>query len=86
MDTLYLILFMMIILGGSVGGYIYYLREKTEQLKYIRRGFCPSCKQDQIQLVDKRSHGCCGPEIVTYECEVCGYTNTFTVEKGSCGL
>ena len=86
MDMLYLILFLLIILIGSVMGYIYYLKEKNQQLDTIKRGFCPSCKQDTIELTDRRSGGCSGPQIVTYECSACGYTNTFSVGGGSCGI
>lgn len=87
MDTVYLILFLLIILGGSVAGYAYYLKEKKEQLDTIRRGFCPSCKQNTIELTDKRSGGCSGSQILTFECTSCGYTNTFSVTGGgSCGI
>ncbi len=86
MDALYLIFFMLIVLIGSVLGYIYYLKEKKEQLDSIGRGFCPRCKQNTIVLIDKRSHGCCGPQTVSFECEACGYTNSFVVQNDSCGI
>jgi len=75
------------VLIGSVTVYIYYLKEKKEQLDAINRGFCPKCKQDSIELVDQRSGGCSGPRIMSYECHICGYHNSFSVENtsGSCG-
>ena len=86
MDMLYLILFLLITLIGTVATYIYYLKEKKAQLDAIRRGFCPSCKQNTIEITDQRSSGCCGPKIITFECNSCGYTNTFSIENGSCGI
>lgn len=66
--------------------YTYYLKEKKEELDTIRRGFCPRCKQDSIVLIDQRSGGCSGPKIMTYECNACGYHNSFSVEEGGgCG-
>lgn len=83
----YLLAFMLILLAGSVFVYIYYLKEKKEQLASIQRGFCPQCKQDGITLTDQRSGGCSGPKILTYTCPNCNYTNTFAVEgSGSCGV
>ena len=76
----YLLAFMLIILVGSVMVYIYYLKEKKEQLDSIRRGFCPSCKQDDIALTDPRSAGCSAPKMLTFECLSCGYINSFTVD------
>jgi len=82
----YLLAFLLIILVGSVLVYIYYLKEKKEQLDSIRRGFCPQCKQNAIELTDERSGGCSGPQILSYECMECGYTNSFAVDNGgSCG-
>jgi RNase P subunit RPR2 len=77
---------MLIILVGSVLGYVYYLKEKKEQLDAIKRGFCPSCHQKSINITDQRSAGCCGPKIVTFECTNCGYENSFSIEGGSCGI
>ncbi|GEM_PF-458933 len=77
----YLLAFMLIILVGSVMVYIYYLKEKKEQLDSIRRGFCPRCKQDDIELTDQRSSGCSGPKMLTFECLSCGYINSFAVDS-----
>jgi RNase P subunit RPR2 len=77
---------MLILLFGSVFVYIYYLKEKKEQLDAIKRGFCPRCHQKGIELTDKRSGGCSGPQMLTFECLECGYVNSFAVENGgSCG-
>jgi len=77
---------MLIILLGSVFVYIYYLKDKKEQLDAIKRGFCPKCHQNSIELTDQRSSGCSGPKILSYECLECGYVNSFAVENGgSCG-
>lgn len=82
----YLLAFMLIILAGSVFVYVYYLKEKKEQLDSIKRGFCPKCKQDAIELTDQRSGGCSGPKILSFECLSCGYANSFAVENdSSCG-
>ena len=88
---IYLLLFLLIVLIGSVSVYIYYLKEKKEHLDAINRGFCPKCKQKSIVLTDQRSGGCSGPKIVSFECEACGYYNSFSIEThggcsgGSCG-
>jgi len=82
----YLLAFMLIILIGSVLVYIYYLKEKKEQLDTIKRGVCPKCKQKTIELSDQRSGGCSGPKILSFECLECGYGNSFAVENNSsCG-
>ena len=77
----YLLAFMLIILVGSVLVYIYYLKEKKEELDSIRRGFCPRCKQNTIELTDQRSSGCSGPQMMSFECLSCGYINSFAVEN-----
>ncbi|MCF6206855.1 MAG: hypothetical protein L3J47_08220 [Sulfurovum sp.] len=83
---IYLLLFLIIVLVGSVTVTIYYLKEKNEELNAIKRGFCPRCRKDTIELVDQRSGGCSGPKILTYECSECGYHNSFSVEEqGGCG-
>jgi len=84
-DTLYLLLFMLIILIGSVLGYIYYLKEKKEHLDSIKRGFCPQCHQKSIIMSDQRSAGC-GPKIVSFKCTNCDYENAFSIDGGSCGI
>jgi len=76
---------MIIILAGSVLGYVYYLKEKKEHLDAIRRGFCPRCHQKSIEITDQRSAGC-GPKLVTFECWNCGYSNSFSIDGGGCGL
>jgi len=82
----YLLAFLLIVLIGSVTVYIYYLREKKAELAGIRQGFCPKCHQNSIELTDKRNGGCGGPALLTFSCNVCGYTNSFaTHESGSCG-
>jgi len=82
----YLLAFMLIILVGSILVYIYYLKEKKEQLDSIRRGFCPQCKQKSIELSDQRSGGCSGPQMLSFTCLECGYANSFAVDNaGSCG-
>jgi len=84
---IYLLVFMLIILLGSVLVYIYYLKEKKEQLDTIRRGFCPQCKQNSIELTDQRSGGCSGPQMLSFECLECGYINSFSVDNSDncCG-
>jgi RNase P subunit RPR2 len=72
----------LIVLIGSVTVYIYYLKEKKVELDSIRRGFCPRCKHNSIELIDQRSGGCSGPKILTFECSECGYHNSFSVEEG----
>ena len=84
---IYLLAFMLIILAGSVFVYVYYLKEKKEQLDAIRRGFCPQCKHNSIELTDQRSSGCSGPKILSFECLECGYINSFAVDNSDscCG-
>ncbi len=82
----YLIAFLLIVLIGSVTVYIYYLKEKREELASIERGFCPKCHQDTIELTDKRGGGCSGATLLTFTCTACGYTNSFATQGGgSCG-
>jgi len=82
----YLLAFLLIILSGSILVYVYYLKEKKEALDSIKRGFCPRCHQNSIELVDQRSSGCSGPKLLAYECLACGYYNSFAVENsGNCG-
>jgi RNase P subunit RPR2 len=75
---------MLLILAGSVLVYVYYLKEKKEQLASISRGFCPKCHQKTIELIDERSAGCSGPKLLSFECTECGYHNSFSVDN-SCG-
>ena len=78
---IYLLAFMLIILVGSILVYIYYLKEKKEQLSSIRRGFCPRCKQKSIELTDQRSGGCSSPQILSFKCLECDYINSFAVDN-----
>jgi len=80
---IYLLAFLIIVLFGIVIVYIYYLKEKNEQLNSIKRGFCPKCKKDTIELTDNRSGGCGSPRLVSFECCECGYANSFSIEGGN---
>lgn len=77
----YLLAFMLIIFIGSIVVYIYYLKEKKDELETIRRGYCPQCKQNSIELTDQRSGGCSGPQILTFKCFSCDYINSFAVNN-----
>ena len=79
---IYLLAFLVIVLSGSVSVYVYYLKDKNEQLNSIKRGFCPKCKQKNVELIDKRSGGCGSPSLITFECLDCGYTNSFAMNGG----
>ena len=81
---MYLLLFLIIVLAGSVSVYIFYLKEKKEHLRAIQTGKCPKCHNESITLSDQRGGGC-GPKLVSYYCTECGYENSFSVE-GSCSL
>lgn len=82
---IYLILFLAIIFFGSIISYIYYLNDKTSQLNLIKKSICPACKESTIEMSDQRGAGC-GPKLVTFECSSCGYENSFSINKGSCGI
>ena len=84
--SIYLLAFLIIIFVGSIATYIYYLKDKKDQLQTIRRGFCPKCHTKGIELIDTRSTGCSGPKMLTYECPECGYTNSFAVQNGGCDI
>jgi len=77
----YLLAFLLLLLLGSVIVYTYYLKEKKEELDSIKRGFCPQCKEEGIELTDQRSGGCSGPKMMMFECLSCGYTNSFAVQN-----
>ncbi len=82
----YLLVFLLIVLAGSILVYVYYLKEKKEELDSIKRGFCPRCHHENIELVDRRGGGCSGALLLSYECADCGYYNSFAVENdGGCG-
>jgi len=77
----YLLTFLLIIFIGSMLVYVYYLSEKKEQLNSIRRGFCPQCRQDSIELIEQRSEGCSGIQLLSYKCSSCEYANSFTTSS-----
>jgi len=80
----YLLFFLLIIIIGSVVSYIYFMREKKENLKAIEQGICPKCHKPTMILIDQRSTGCGGPKLLTFECQECKYVNSFNVNGGSC--
>ncbi len=83
--NVYLLFFLLITIVGLVISYIYFMREKKENLQAIQQGICPKCKQKNMELIDQRSTGCSGPKMLTFECKKCGYINTFNVNfNGSC--
>ena len=80
--TVFLLVF--IVLSSAIG-YTYYLREKNQELDKIEEGFCPKCKQKNIELIDVRGTGC-SPKILTYRCNNCGYENSFTQPNSGCSI
>ncbi|CAA6816270.1 MAG: Unknown protein [uncultured Sulfurovum sp.] len=80
----YLLFFLLIIGAGLVLSYIYFMREKKENLQAIQEGICPKCHKEGMELVDQRSTGCSGPKMLTFECQHCDYINTFNINGGSC--
>jgi len=81
---IYLLLFLLIVLIGSVVVYVYYLKDKNAQLSAITQGICPKCKKESIVLSDRRGAGC-GPKLVRFNCTECGYENSFSMDSG-CGI
>jgi len=81
--SFYLLFFLLIIIIGMVVSYIYFMREKKDQLMAIERGICPKCQQPTIEIIDQRSTGCSAPKMVTFECKNCKYTSTFHISNGS---
>ena len=80
----YLLFFLFIVGIGSVVSYLYFMREKKENLKAIQSGICPKCHKESIELIDQRSNGCSGPKMLTFECKACEYVGTFNVNGASC--
>ena len=81
----FLLFFLLIVLIGIVTVSIYYFKEKSQEYHTIMRGFCPKCRQKNIVLTDKRGGGCGGTSTVSYECDLCGYRNTFHIDTHGCG-
>jgi len=75
---IYLVAFLLIVGIGSVTGYAYYLKEKSQHLRAVETGICPKCGQKSIQLTDQRHTGC-GSKMISFQCQACGYENTFNV-------
>ncbi|CAA6819120.1 MAG: Unknown protein [uncultured Sulfurovum sp.] len=69
---------------GLVVSYIYFMREKKENLQAIQNGICPKCKKESMELIDQRSTGCSGPKMLTFECQSCDYINTFNISSADC--
>ena len=80
----YLLFFLLIVIIGLVISYIYFMREKKENLRAIQEGICPKCHKEGMELIDQRSTGCSGPKMLTFECKECKYVGTFHVNGGSC--
>ena len=80
----YLLFFLLIVIIGLVISYIYFMREKKENLQAIQQGICPKCHQEGMELIDQRSTGCSGPKMLTFECKECSYIGTFHVNGGNC--
>jgi RNase P subunit RPR2 len=77
---------LLFILIGTIVGYGYFLKEKNSEYAKIEQGFCPKCKFKSIELIDIRGAGC-GPKIVTFRCNHCGYENSYTQKGGgSCSI
>ena len=69
---------------GLVVSYVYFMREKKENLQAIQEGICPKCHKESMELIDQRSTGCSGPKMLTFECQSCDYINTFNVSAAGC--
>lgn len=88
----YLLFFLLIIIVGLVVSYIYFMKDKSDQLRAIQEGICPKCHQESMELVDQRSTGCSGPKMITFECNSCNYVSTFHIDaqggcsSGKCGV
>ncbi len=85
MYTLLTLLFIIVIAGGLIWAYIYYLGEKGEKLKLIQQGICPDCKQHTIEIINQKGGGCSGTAFVEFKCTNCNYTDSFNLGGGSCG-
>ncbi len=81
----YLLAFLIIVSGGLIVSYIYFMREKKANLRAIEQGICPKCEQPNMELIDQRSTGCSGPKMLTFECQTCKYTTVFNINSGGCG-
>jgi len=90
----YLLFFLLIVIVGLIVSYIYFMKDKKDQLMAIEQGICPKCHQHTMQIIDQRSTGCSGPKMVTFECSAheCKYTTVFNINggggcsSGKCGI
>jgi len=83
---IYLFLFLIILLMGSISVAFFYFKEKREALAQLERGFCPQCHEKSIEISDRRSGGCGAPELILYRCLSCLYEESFSVTPhSSCG-
>ena len=83
--SIYLLLFLLIIIVGLIVSYIYFMKEKKAQLLTIEQGICPNCKEPTIEIIDQRSTGCSGDKMITFECKNCKYHALFNINRGGCG-
>lgn len=84
--SFYLLFFMLIVSVGIVVSYIYFMKEKKDNLMAIEQGICPKCQKPTIEIIDQRSTGCSGPKMITFECRECKYHSVFHISGGgSCG-
>lgn len=86
MYSIFTLLFIIVIFGGLIWAYFYYLDEKAGKLQLIEQGICPECRQETIEIADEKSGGCSGVSLVQFECSECGYKDSYAINGGSsCG-
>ncbi len=83
MESILILFLIIVITGGLVLAYIYYLKEKSDKLQLIQQGICPDCRQKTIGIADKKNGGCSGISLVQFECLECGYKNSFSIKENS---
>ncbi len=76
-------IFVIVIFGGLVWAYFYYLKEKAGKLQLIEQGICPECREKTIEVADQKGGGCSGVNLVQFECTNCNYTDSFSIGGGS---
>jgi len=84
--SFYLLFFLLIVSIGIVISYIYFMKEKKDNLMAIEQGICPKCHKPTVEIIDQRSTGCSGPKMITFECKECKYHSVYHISGGSsCG-